>query len=144
MADAYSTISTFLMVGSGSPGTYSKLCDIKSTPDLGGKPNMLQTTTLSDGTHTYVPGVKDMGDGLEFTANYTPSMYNTLIGGTYKDTEKYFAIWMGGTSAAPTGANGKLAFKGILSAYLNAADVDGVREMTIVIAPTSEPTFSPS
>ena len=39
--ELYSTYKTYLMVGSGSPTSYSKLCDIKSYPDLGGAPMQL-------------------------------------------------------------------------------------------------------
>lgn len=49
--------------------TWSKLVDIKDFPDLGGAPEMLETTTLSDGAQTYIPGIQSQ-DALEFTANY--------------------------------------------------------------------------
>ena len=51
---------------------YAKLIDIKDFPDLGGAPEMLETTTLSDSMQTYIPGIQSL-DGLEFTANYTKS-----------------------------------------------------------------------
>ena len=50
--------------------TYSKLIDIKDFPDLGGAPEMIETTTLSDNMQTYIPGIQSL-DALEFTANYT-------------------------------------------------------------------------
>ena len=43
---AISTYKAFLMVKDS--GSYKKLIDIKEFPDLGGAPERLQTTTLSD------------------------------------------------------------------------------------------------
>ena len=47
---AISTYKIFLMKKSTS--TYEKLIDIKEFPDLGGAPEMLETTTLSDNMHS--------------------------------------------------------------------------------------------
>ena len=48
--DAMSTISTSLFRGG------SKMCRIKSYPDLGGTPDLLETTDLEDTWQTFVPG----------------------------------------------------------------------------------------
>ena len=40
--------------------TYTKLIDIKDFPDLGGAPEMLETTTLSDSMQTYIPGIQTL------------------------------------------------------------------------------------
>ena len=65
------------MVKAASGGTYTKLVDIKEFPDLGGDPEMLETTTLSDKMQTYIAGIQSM-DGLSFTANYTLTDYKAL------------------------------------------------------------------
>ena len=52
---AISTYKVFLMKKSTS--TYEKLVDIKEFPDLGGEPEMLETTTLSDNMQTYIAGI---------------------------------------------------------------------------------------
>ena len=72
---AISTYKIFLMKKSTS--TYEKLIDIKEFPDLGGEPEMLETTTLSDNMQTYIPGVQSL-DALEFTANYTKEDFTKL------------------------------------------------------------------
>lgn len=54
---AISTYKTFLMIGDG--GSWSKLIDIKEFPDLGGVPEMLDTTTMSDGARTYILGIQE-------------------------------------------------------------------------------------
>ncbi len=143
-ATAYSTIDTFLVVDDGDEG-WDVVVPIKSTPDLGGKPNMLQTTTLSDGVHTYLPSVKDMGDGLEFVANYTPEKYEELLGEDYAGVNQKFGVFLGKEPIEGEddflGSLGRYTFDGELTVYLNAEDVDAVREMTVVIAVTSEPEF---
>ena len=69
---ANATMFTYLMHGTkqngGSTYTYAKLVDITSYPDLGGTPNNLDCTTLSDDTQVNVPGIKKL-DALEFGFN---------------------------------------------------------------------------
>lgn len=45
---AISTYKVFLMKKADTGEQWSKLIDIKEFPDLGGEPEMLETTTLSD------------------------------------------------------------------------------------------------
>ena len=133
---AISTYKAFLMHKNSA--AYEKLIDIKEFPDLGGAPEMLETTTLSDRMQTYIPGIQSI-DSLEFTANYTLAEYQKLK--KMEGTEKEFAIWFGGTEAGdtvtPTGSDGKYAFKGQLSVYVNGGGTNEVVEMTITIAPSS-------
>ena len=133
---AISTYKVFLMKKSSS--TYSKLIDIKDFPDLGGSPEMLETTTMSDGAQTYIPGIQSQ-EALEFTTNYTKSDYTTLK--ALEGTETDFAIWFGGTVAngvaTPTGSDGKFEFSGYLSVYVTGGGVNEVVGMTVSIAPTS-------
>ena len=135
---AISSYKTFLMVKKGDAGAYEKLIDIKNFPDLGGAPEMLETTTLSDGMQTYIPGIQSL-DGLEFTANYDKEDYTTLK--AMEGTEYEFSVWFGGTVAGstitPTGENGKFDFKGQLSVYPVGGDVNAVVEMNINIAPST-------
>ena len=103
---AISTYKIFLMQKNTS--AWEKLIDIKEFPDLGGAPEMLETTTLSDKMQTYIPGIQSL-DSLEFTANYTLEEYKKLK--ALEGTEKEFAVWFGGTEAGdtvtPTGDSGK-------------------------------------
>ena len=128
----------------GSSGdTYEKLVDIKDFPDLGGPPEMLETTTLSDGAQTYIPGIQSL-DSLEFTANYTKEDYSTLK--TLEGTETEFAVWFGGTvsggTVTPTGSDGKFEFSGQLSVFPVGGGVNEVVDMTITIAPSTVISFS--
>lgn len=133
---AISTYKAFLMQNDSD--SWSKVIDIKEFPDLGGSPEMLETTTLSDKMQTYIPGIQSL-DSLEFTANYTLDEYKTLK--ALEGTEKEYAVWFGGTesgeSVTPTGSDGKYKFKGQLSVYVNGGGTNEVVEMTITIAPST-------
>lgn len=139
---AISTYKVFLMK-KGTGNEYEKLIDIKEFPDLGGAPEMLETTTLSDKMQTYIPGIQS-SDALEFTANYTKNDFETLA--ALSDTEADYAVWFGGTESAgvvtPTGEQGKFSFKGMLSVYVVGGGVNEVVDMTITIAPSSVITES--
>lgn len=119
--------------------TYEKLVDIKEFPDLGGDPEMLETTTLSDKMQTYISGIQSM-DALSFTANYDLTEYKNLKALEGK-TESY-AVWLGGTEGTggtltPTGSNGKFKFDGQLSVYPTGGGVNEVVNMNISIAPST-------
>ena len=138
---AISTYKIFLMKKSG--GSYSKLIDIKDFPDLGGSPELLETTTLSDKMQTYIPGIQSL-DALEFTANYSLADYTTLKG--MEGVENDFAVWFGGTESAggvvtPDGSAGKFEFKGALSVFASGGGVNEVVNMTITIAPSTPITM---
>jgi hypothetical protein len=140
---AINTYQTYLM--SSSDGTtYTKVIDIKSFPDLMGAPNKLESTTLSDNMKTYIPGLKDSGDALEFTANYSAADFSTIA--ALEGTEKYYAVWIGasGTPLAPDGSKGKFSFKGYAYATKNGAGTDEVQDMTIGIIPSTPITFAAS
>lgn len=135
---AISTYKIFLMMKSGTGSTYEKLVDIKSFPDLGGAPEMLETTTLSDKMQTYIPGVQSL-DALEFSANYTKEDFAKLK--ALEGEENSFAVWFGGAEAAgtvtPNGNDGKFEFKGQLSVFPVGGGVNEVVDMTITIAPST-------
>ena len=133
---AISTYKVFLMKGDGS--TYEKLVDIKDFPDLGGAPEMLETTTLSSGMQTFIPGIQSL-EALEFTANYDKADYATLS--ALKDKDTKFAVWFGGTEqggeVTPDGSEGKFEFSGKLSVFVAGGGVNEVVDMTITIAPST-------
>lgn len=142
---AISTYKVFLMYKETSGSTYKKLVDIKEFPDLGGEPEMLETTTLSDNMQTYIAGIQSL-DGLSFTANYTLADYKTLK--ALEGAQNNFAVWFGGTESGgtltPDGSNGKFAFTGELSVYPVGAGVNEVVDMNISIAPSTPISFSES
>lgn len=133
---AINTYKTFLMYQKDK--TWTKLIDIKDFPDLGGEPEMLETTTLSDKMQTYIPGIQSTSS-MSFTANYTLTDYKALK--ALEGTQYQFAVWFGGSETAgvltPTGDQGKFAFSGELSVYAGGGGTNEVVEMTITIAPSS-------
>lgn len=138
---AISTYKIFLM-SSTDGSTYTKLIDIKSFPDLGGAPEMLETTTLSDAMQTYIPGIQSL-DALEFEANYTKDDFAKLK--ALEGKEQQYAVWFGGTgegeTLTPTGSDGKFKFKGQLSVYPVGSGVNEVVNMNINIAPSTPITL---
>lgn len=139
---AISTYKIFLMMKDSTGGDYAKLLDIKDFPDLGGAPEMLETTTLSDKMQTYIPGIQSL-DSLEFTANYTLADFKKIQ--ALADTECNFAVWFGGTETGgvltPTGSDGKFQFSGQISAFPVGGGTNEVVEMTVTIAPSTPITL---
>ena len=137
---ATSSYKTFLMYKKND--AYEKLVDIKDFPDLGGAPEMLETTTLSDSMQTYIEGIQSQ-DALEFNVNYTLALYEQIEG--MKGTETEFAVWFGGTESGgtvtPVGDEGKFNFKGYISIRVTGKGVNEVREAVLSIAPSTPITL---
>lgn len=139
-----STIYTFLMYKATSAATqYTKLCDIKSFPDLGGEPERIDVTSLSNSQRQYVRGVQDISSST-FSANYVAADYTKINGLTGKQTE--FALWLGatvtGSTVTPTGADGQWSWTGDIMAFKTGGDVNAAQEMTIVTFPSTEFAFT--
>lgn len=137
---ATSSYKTFLM--QKKENAYEKLVDIKDFPDLGGAPEMLETTTLSDPMQTYIEGIQSQ-DALEYTINYDLVTYQKLL--AMKGTETEFSVWFGGNEengvVTPTGTEGKFNFKGYLSVRVVGKGVNEVKEAIISIAPSTPITL---
>lgn len=140
---AISTYKVFLMHKATSTEVYSKLIDIKKFPDLGGEPEMLETTTLSDKMQTYIAGIQSL-EGLSFTANYDKTDFSKLK--ALEGKKEQYAVWFGGTESGgvvtPDGSNGKFSFDGELSVYPVGGGVNEVVDMNITIAPSTVITFA--
>lgn len=118
---------------------YTKLTGIKSVPDLNPEPSSLETTTLDETEwKTYIPGLKDPGGALAFTAN---------------NTEAFQTEWAALVSAAEEAkASGKgtwfvIVIPGLTKSFyfagtpsplgLSAIETDSVLEVDGYISPTS-------
>ena len=139
---AFSTYKVFLMHKAAAAEAWAKLIDIKEFPDLGGEPEMLETTTLSDNMQTYIPGIQSL-DGLSFTANYDLTEFKKLK--ALEGKQEQYAVWFGGTgdppNVTPTGEKGKFSFTGELSVYPVGGGVNEVVDMNITIAPSTPIKF---
>lgn len=131
---AISTHGISLMYKATDGDAYTKLIDIKDFPDLGGAPEMLETTTLSDNMQTYIPGIQSL-DALEFTTNYTLNDFKKIK--AMEGTDTAFAVWFG-----VEGADGKFEFNGQISAFPVGGGVNEVVGMTISIAPSTPITLA--
>lgn len=137
---AISTYKTFLMLGTdtGAGITYEKLVDIKSFPNLGGVPETLDTTTMSDSARTFILGIQET-ESMTFDANYVLADFHKIKALEY--TEQEFAVWLGADVlnevATPTGVDGKFTFRGYITVTKTGGGVNEVQNMTITIAPTT-------
>lgn len=133
---AISTYKVFLM--KKNTDSYEKLIDIKDYPDLGGTPEMLETTTLSDKMQTYIMGIQSL-DAMEFNANYTREDFTKLK--ALEGQELELSVWFGGTESGstltPTGSDGKFNFKGYVSVFVAGGSVNEVVGMTVAVAPST-------
>ena len=122
---AISTATTTLKYASAKAGTYNKLVDITSYPDLGSTPTKLDTTDLTASKYkTYILGLQEIPD-LTFEANYDETALSTIHG--LADTVYWFHLELGNA-----GAYGIFEWSGTVEAYVNGGGVDEVRKMTIV------------
>lgn len=126
---AVSTIGTILET-SADGTSWTKLCKIKSYPALGGAPEQLETTDLEDEVKTFVPGIQAM-DAMEFKANYTLESYNSVK--TKANTTLKYRLKMG-----ENGKDGVATWEGQHSVYVNEGEVNGIREMTISVSPSTK------
>lgn len=154
---AYSTIETYLGMntwsGTADPtystiyastsgegiNSFAKLCKIKSYPDLGGSPDMLETTDLEDFKQTFVPGVQTQSE-LTFTANFNPTDYQAVLSSSYEYDSALHAyeVAFGDGSKTGSGIIQRFRWIGKHSVHVNGNGVNEVREMTITCIPESE------
>lgn len=125
---AISTYGVVLKSGA-SEGELTKLVDIKDFPDLGGAPEMLETTTLSDDKQTYILGIQSM-DAMEFTYNYDDTVFDTVEGRLATDT--YFQLEFG-----ENGADGIFSWQGEGTTWVTGGGVNAVVEAKLSIAPST-------
>lgn len=133
MAKAYNNIGTILKFGTAA-GSLTELCKIKSFPDLGGAPDTLETTDLTDEMTTSVLGVQSI-DSMEFTCNYTYETYTSVLANANKPG--YFALEL-------AHGQGVATWQGEYSVYVNGSEVNGIYEMTITSVPSTKITISAS
>lgn len=136
MAKAYSTINTTLEFGTAADAT-SKICKIKSYPDLGGTPDMIDVTDLEDTYQSYIPGVISMPDAMEFTCNFTPDAYAAAVSNA--NTDGYYKLNFG--SPLDDGY-ACFSWEGRHTVYVTGGDVNAAREFVIAVAPSSEITVA--
>jgi hypothetical protein len=132
---AISTYLTYLMYKeSDSASSYSQLADVNTYPNLGGDPEQLDATTLTQAMKTFIEGIKD-NEAMTFEANYDVTVYKKLEGLTGKTLP--LAVYFG-----KSGENGKFTWDGTINVRANGGGVNEVRKMTITSTPETEIKFS--
>lgn len=130
---AVSTQVTTLNYKSGEAGSFAKLVDITSYPDLGSTPSKLDTTDLSAMKFkTSILGLQEVPD-LTFEANYDADDYATIS--ALEGDELFFQLVFGG-------ADGSFTWKGQVAVYANGGGVDEVRKMTLVLSASTPITMA--
>lgn len=125
---AISTRGVTLKIKEGA--AYVKLVDIKDFPDLGATPELVETTTLSDSTQTFINGVKTL-QALEFTANYSDADFTAVI--EKADTQLDYELNFG-----EDGSEGKFQWSGMHTAWVVGGGTNVVVDMKISIAPSTK------
>lgn len=145
MADVkgISTYGTYLMYRTTTSGSYEKLIDITSFPDLIPPKERIDITSLSDYMRVYINGI---GDTTEQTygANYTPDNYAAVV--ALEGHQYDYAVWFGHTgdagSETPDGHYGKFSWSGDISAGINGGGVNEAVGMTVTCTPATVITYS--
>lgn len=127
---------TFLMRKVGS--TFQKLVDITSYPDIGGAPDAIDVTTLSDMVQRNINGIQT-SSSHEFGAWYDKETYETLYAIQEADISKTaseldtYQLWFG-----EDGVFGIFEWQGKLSVFAGGAESNAARPMTITISDEGE------
>lgn len=130
---AITTAKTYLMYeATPGSGTFTKLVDIISYPDLGGAPNKIDTTDLSaTKMKTFINGLMEAPD-LTFECNYDETVYGTIAAIT---TKRKFQVHFG-----TAGVDGKFQWEGVPAIWATGGGVDEARKMTVQISAETEIT----
>lgn len=119
--------------------TFTKVCDITSVPDLGGAPEQIDITTLSDRKQKNMNGIQTVSSH-EFSAWYDSEIYDTLQSIMEADYDKTsvseldtYQVWIG-----DNGVGGKFEWQGKLSVYVGGYESNAAIPMTITISDEGE------
>lgn len=119
--------------------SFSKLVDITSVPDLGGAPEQIDITTLSDRKQKNMNGIQSVS-AHEFGAWYDSAVYDTLQSIMEADYDKTdateldtYQVWIG-----DNGVGGIFEWQGKLSVYVGGYESNAAIPMTISISDEGE------
>lgn len=115
----------------GDTTTWEQLIPVKTTPQIGGEREQLETTTLDDDMQTFIDGIQ-ASEKMNFDTNYDSEKYDELK--LLEGKEEDYAVWFGNQG---DGSAGKYKWKGQLSVYINETEINGVVGMTVGITPTT-------
>lgn len=126
---------SYLYRKANGASTFTKLVDITSVPDLGGAPEQIDVTTLSDRKQRNMNGIQT-NSSHEFGAWYSPEVYDTLQSIMEADFDKTevedldtYQLWIG-----ENGVGGKFEWQGKLSVFVGGYESNAAIPMTLTIS----------
>lgn len=139
----YTTNGTDSATAPTSMDDLTQIPEIKSIPELNPEPDNLETTTLEETEwRTYIPGLKDPGGALSFTANLTETLmteWDRLVKAYDTAAGENKVIWF--VIIIPELKN-SLMFTGKPSPLgMPAMEVSAVLETNLYITPTNAPAW---
>ena len=124
------------MTGEEAPSSWTEIPDVTSIPALGGEPNMLDVTPLSEKDQKrYIPGLKDGGGSMAYNVLMTPAMLTATDAAVALKGKCAFKLEF------PAPLNCYYWYKGdAVSVLPGEAEVDGVLSSTFYTSIESTPT----
>lgn len=122
---------------------WAEISEIKSVPELNPEPDNLETTTLAETEwRTFIPGLKDPGGALSFTANLTEvsmAQWEDVVEAYELGASTNLATWF--VIVIP-GLTKSLYFTGQPTPMgMPAMEVSAVLETNLYITPTNAPAW---
>lgn len=114
--------------------SFTALPGLQSTPEVGGDPEQVEVTDLSDSKKRYIKGLQDV-DALEFGFLYDAATFSTLENLANSDAVCDFELKF------PD--NSKFTFRGKVNTKMGAAEVNGALVYTLSVVVQSGPDFAP-
>lgn len=117
----------------------TKVIDITNFPDLGGDPEKIDVTTLSDEVQKNINGIQKM-DSMKFEANYELADFKTVQ--ALKGKKAWYAVFFGADSnGKPDGHNGIIAWKGEISSYVKSGKTNEAIGIQLTSSCETAPTL---
>lgn len=129
MSAGKNTINSVLKAGA-TAASIAQISKIKSYPEMFGVRQGLETTDLEDEFQTWIGGVGETPESLDFTFNHDMTAF-AAYRALGDDT-----VWE--LDFGTSGADGKFSWKGSCSVTINEGSVNGLREMTLHVYPSTE------
>jgi hypothetical protein len=144
MANEISTAGVLLKykaestAGTKPTGAYTVIPNIVSTGEINSEPDNLEVTDLSDTVwRRYIPGLKDPGGAITFTANLTSAFrtaWETLVTAASTALAANKAMWF----EIMVPSVGSFYFTGVPDALgINAYDINSVNQVDVHIVPNT-------
>lgn len=133
---AISTIGISLSYKASSASTYTKLTGLLSVPALGGSQDSIEITTLDDVAHTYMGGLENYGDSIDFSFLFDPTQFTTLSG-LSGDID-----WQVGIPGETSSDDMTCEFSGSCSVQLDGKGTNEAITYTLSIKPSTAMVFA--